>query len=138
MEELEAKIKDLDLEQANMIVEEEGKILRVTKQDDNFLICTCDYCTHRVNVEVVKNKVVKILSVGQSNLLFDNEIGMQLSLVERCVWGAEVARPNRVIPTYKGVLMSKGRDNRKEKKSPKKKKKKKGDSKQFTKLVGRL
>ena len=64
MEELEAKIKDLDLEQANMIVEEEGKILRVTKQDDNFLICTCDYCTHRVNVEVIKNKVVKILSVG--------------------------------------------------------------------------
>lgn len=64
MKNLEDKIKNLDLEQAKTIVKEEGKTLRVTKQDNDFLICTCDYCTHRINVEVVKNKVVKILSIG--------------------------------------------------------------------------
>lgn len=56
---LQDKIIGLSVEEATKLCETEHKVLRITREDDNYHIGTCDFELNRINVEVMKGLVAK-------------------------------------------------------------------------------
>jgi hypothetical protein len=56
---LQDKVVGLSVEEATKLVEEAKKVLRITREDNNYSVGDCMYDLNRLNVEVEKGLVVK-------------------------------------------------------------------------------
>jgi hypothetical protein len=57
-------LKDLigkSLKQAEKIAQAQNLLLRITKNDDEYIVCSCEYRSDRINIELKDGKVVKAM-----------------------------------------------------------------------------
>jgi len=58
------KLIGMPVKEARTLCEEVGVRLRITKQDQQAFVGTCEYDTDRVNVRVENGKVAKVEGMG--------------------------------------------------------------------------
>ena len=61
---IEEEIKGLTVEEAQVVLEGKGMVVRVRKKDGQGMIGTCDYRTDRVNVSTKDGKIVGVSGIG--------------------------------------------------------------------------